>query len=159
MPARDWWAARTLPRWHFMKHLALGVFASLTVAGCGGAGDDFALSFAGVQYDHMPPSCPAGSPTIDSRGPRHLALTWSPCRDKAGSVAYRVHVDGVEAAQTEANAVLLTRLVPSRTHEIQIVAVDSAGNATPVAELSVSTRASWADAPPEVDAARMLAAP
>lgn len=70
----------------------------------------------------------------------------------SGVVAYRISVDGGAAVEVADPSVELTGLEPGSTHDVRVVAVDGAGNASPAsAPLSVTLAQPQPASPPEVD--------
>ena len=107
---------------------------TLATAACGGTGGG----------DTVAPTTPAGL-TVTSTSRTSVSVRWSASTDNVGVTAYRVWRGGTLLGTTASTSVSFTGLTCGTSYQIGIEAVDAAGNVSPRALRTVSTRSctSW----------------
>ena len=89
--------------------------------------------------DSRPPSTPHGlvvHPTDSS-----LTLSWLASKDNGRVAAYALRLDGVRVGSTRTLTHLFAHLACNSRHRLGVRAVDTAGNASPIASLTAATAA------------------
>jgi chitodextrinase len=80
-----------------------------------------------------------GSLVATATSATSVNVTWNAATDNVGVVSYRVLRNGTQVAQTSATSYANSGLTASTTYSFAVVAVDAAGNTSPLATVSVST--------------------
>lgn len=87
--------------------------------------------------DLAPPSMPGdlgGTPGVTT-----AALTWSASTDNVAVQSYRIYRGGIHIASVPGLAYLDTGLAPDTSYNYEVIAVDTSGNLSPPALLSLAT--------------------
>jgi M6 family metalloprotease-like protein len=93
----------------------------------------------GMGQDTTPPTAPTNlvATSVTSSA---IALRWTASTDDVGVVVYQVLVNGSVAATVVGPTATLTGLAPATSYAINVIALDAAGNRSPVsAAVSVTT--------------------
>lgn len=99
--------------------------------------------------DLAPPSTPAGL-TSPAQTATTADLSWLPATDDIGVVGYEVLVDGTQVAAPTTTTHQLTGLTPSTSYQVQVRAVDAAGNRSDLSGPVTVTTPAPAPGPVEV---------
>ena len=112
-----------------------------------------AATAADAGADHAPPTAIS---RLWSTGadPESLGLAWTAASDDRSSVWYEVWVNGFKVTDTQQTEATVTWFNDSRTHVIQVRAVDPAGNRGPWSPTLMVTRPS---PPPDLEPASKTA--
>ncbi len=111
--------------------------------------EDYSVSFSGSSPDTQPPTTP-GNLTASNTSTTSTQLSWTASTDNVGVTAYRVYVDGNLNGTTAGLNYTLTGLTPATTYNLQVTAVDAAGNESDPAAVNVTTLSSPDTQPPSV---------
>lgn len=81
----------------------------------------------GVSGDTQVPSVPSGL-SANHQGQNFITVEWDKSADNSQVASYEVHVDGNLFTTSKDNSVLIYDLLPNTAYNIQVKAVDMAGN-------------------------------
>lgn len=82
-------------------------------------------------------TAPSAPPAFTATpGDRQVALSWGAATDDVGVVFYELRRDGIAIAFQEARVFTDTQLVNGTTYQYTVLAIDAAGNASPVSSVS-----------------------
>ena len=120
-----------------------------TVTGLKSSSNESVLAVVGFgTADATPPAAPANLRVVTAT-PYAVTLAWDAATDDVGVAGYGVYLDGVKhGPDVTGTTTTITGLSPGRSYRVGVDAVDSAGNRSPVVEITVTPDVDQPPAPP-----------
>jgi chitodextrinase len=100
--------------------------------------EDYTITFGGSGGDTQPPSTPTNL-TASNTTQTSTQLSWNASTDNVGVTAYRVYLDGNLNGSTASLIYSVTGLTASTTYNMEVSAIDAAGNESGRAAVNVTT--------------------
>ena len=101
--------------------------------------------------DTQPPSEPTGL-TVGGVGSTSALLSWNAASDNVGVTGYRLYVNGSEIGTSLTTSYLFSGLACETAYTFGVVAVDAAGNVSPIASMIAQTATCSDTQPPSTPA-------